>query len=91
MTYKTYLKVLLFYFQLHDDFNNLVMNLIIADFITAGYGVPVDFVASLLYGWKLGKNMCLFTGFLLTLSGESSIFGPYDILSKLYINNYKYI
>ena len=59
-----------FYFQLHDDFNNLVMNLIIADFITAGYGVPVDFVASLLYGWKLGKSMCLFTGFLLTLSGE---------------------
>ena len=46
------------------------MNLIIAEFITAGYGVPVDFVASLHHGWKLGKNMCYATGFLLTLSGE---------------------
>ena len=48
------------------------MNLIIADFITAGYGVPVDFVGSVLYGWKLGKTMCLLTGFLHTLSGKQS-------------------
>ena len=60
----------LYYLQLHDDFNNLLMNLIVAEFITAGYGVPVDFVASLYHGWKLGKNMCYATGFLLTLSGE---------------------
>ena len=46
------------------------MNLIIAEFIIAGYGLPVDLTTSVLYGWKLGKNMCLITGFLLTLSGK---------------------
>ena len=46
------------------------MNLIIAEFIIAGYGLPVDLISSLSYGWKLGKSMCLITGFLLTLSGK---------------------
>ena len=55
----------------NDDFNSMLMNMIFAEFITALYGIPVDFVASLLHGWKLGKHMCYLTGFLLTLSGKS--------------------
>ena len=34
------------------------------------YGLPVDFVSSLMHGWKLGRNMCYVTGFLVTLSGK---------------------
>ena len=65
------LKLIIFlYFQLRTDFNDLLMNLIIAELILAGYGVPVNFTNSLLYGWKLGKNMCLLHGFFLTLSGK---------------------
>ena len=36
----------------------------------AFYGIPVDFITSVLRGWKLGKVMCNATGFLLTLSGN---------------------
>ena len=36
----------------------------------AFYGIPVDFTTSVLHGWKLGKEMCNATGFLLTLSGN---------------------
>ena len=46
------------------------MNLIVAELLMASYGIPIDFVASLLHGWKLGKTMCNVTGFLLTLSGQ---------------------
>ena len=67
-------QTLFFYFsvtwQLHDEFNKMLMNLVFAESIMAAYGIPVDFAASILHGWKLGRYMCYTTGFLLTFSGE---------------------
>ena len=57
-------------FKLHGEFNRLLMNMIFAELIMAFYGIPVDFITSVLRGWKLGKVMCNATGFLLTLSGN---------------------
>ena len=47
------------------------MNMIIAELAIASYGLPVDFTASLSYGWKLGKGLCQTTGFILTTVGMS--------------------
>ena len=41
-----------------------------AEIIIASYGLPIDFVASIQYGWKLGKKLCLATGFILTTTGN---------------------
>ena len=48
----------------------MLMNLVFAETIIAVYGIPVDFTASLLHGWKMGKIVCYVTGFLLTFSGK---------------------
>ena len=45
------------------------MNMIISELVIAGYGIPVDFTASYMRGWKLGKPLCQATGFILTTSG----------------------
>jgi hypothetical protein len=45
------------------------MNVILAETLIAGYGIPVDTVATYQRGWKLGKNLCLATGFILTTLG----------------------
>ena len=64
------------------------MNMIFAEMIMALYGVPVDFVSSLMHGWKLGKNMCYVTGFLVTLSGKyASIYKPKNNI----VNNRSFI
>ena len=34
------------------------------------FGIPVNFTASLLHGWKFGGMMCDIFGFLLTLGGK---------------------
>ena len=47
------------------------MNLIFADVVIAAYGIPVDFTAALNYGWKMGRDMCYSSGFLLTMCGNS--------------------
>lgn len=49
------------------------MNCVISDLMIAAYGLPVDFTAALVGGWKLGKDLCLATGFILTTAGEASI------------------
>ena len=46
------------------------MNLVLAEMIIASYGLPVDFTASYHYGWKMGKPLCLATGFILTTVGK---------------------
>ena len=58
------------HFQLHDEFNRVLMNLIFAEMINCTYGVSIDISAALQHGWKLGRTVCNTTGFLLTLSGE---------------------
>ena len=58
------------HFQLHDEFNRVLMNLIFAEMINCTYGVSIDISAALQHGWKLGRTVCNTTGFLLTLSGK---------------------
>ena len=50
------------------------MNLIFAELIMASFGVPVNFVASLQHGWKMGKLLCDIFGSLLTLEGKARMF-----------------
>ena len=56
-------------FQLKTEFNFLLMNITFSELIMSLFGVPVDFIASLQLGWKLGAEFCQVTGFLLTLLG----------------------
>ena len=57
-------------FQLHNEFNRMLINLIFAELISCSYGIPIDITAALQHGWKLGKEMCNTTGAILTLSGN---------------------
>eukprot|EP00095_Tigriopus_kingsejongensis_P002849 snap_masked-scaffold442_size170051-processed-gene-0.6 protein:Tk02849 transcript:snap_masked-scaffold442_size170051-processed-gene-0.6-mRNA-1 annotation:"hypothetical protein TcasGA2_TC007259" len=59
--------------MIRTPFNYILMNMIFSDSCIAFYGVPVDFMASYGYGWKLGKKLCLTTGFILTTVGTVSI------------------
>ena len=54
-----------------DDFAILLMNMITAELIMALLGIPLNFVASIQHGWKMGKTACEVSGFLLTLEGKS--------------------
>ena len=49
------------------------MNLIFAELIMAMFGVPVNFTASIMHGWKMGELMCNIFGFLLTLGGKYKV------------------
>ena len=57
-------------FQLHNEFNRILMNLIVAELINCSYGISLDITAAMQYGWKLGSTVCNTTGFLLTLCGN---------------------
>ncbi len=46
------------------------MNMIFAETLIASYGLPVDFTAAYYRGWKMGKDLCLATGFILTTAGS---------------------
>ena len=54
---------------MRTTFNTLVINLVVAEFMIACYGIPVDFMASWQRGWKMGKVLCQVTGFVLTTAG----------------------
>ena len=45
------------------------MNMVLAEFIIAAFGLPIDFTASFYHGWKMGKTLCHITGFILTTTG----------------------
>ena len=44
--------------------------MVFAEFIIAAFGLPVDFLASWWHGWKMGKTLCIVTGFILTTTGK---------------------
>jgi thiamine transporter ThiT len=46
------------------------MNLVLAESIITIYGLPIDFLASYYFGWKMGKTLCLLSGVMLTISGK---------------------
>ena len=60
-------------FQIQTPFNYLLMNLVLTELITASYGLPIDFIATYSYGWKLGKPLCEATGFILTATGKKCV------------------
>ena len=62
-------KILLF-LQLWTDFNMLVLNLLVTELIVASVGLPLEFVAAIQFGWKMGETACKAFGFLLTFLGD---------------------
>ena len=80
------------HFQLHDEFNRVLMNLIFAEMINCTYGVSIDISAALQHGWKLGRTVCNTTGFLLTLSGKYNkiiiVFPKNKLLIRNHIRKY---
>ena len=60
------------YSQIRTPFNYLLMNMVFAELIIACFGLPVDFTASWTYGWKMGKQLCIATGFILTTTGNKT-------------------
>ena len=47
------------------------MNMIFAELIMALVGIPINFIASIQRGWKMGETVCDASGFLVTLEGKS--------------------
>ena len=63
------------------------MNLVLTELITASYGLPIDFIATYSYGWKMGKPLCEATGFILTATGKKYVILKFYSL----ISNIKYL
>jgi hypothetical protein len=55
--------------QLRTPFNYVLMNMIIAEMGIAMFGTPIEFVAAVMHGWRLGPLMCKISGFALTFGG----------------------
>ena len=58
------------------------MNLILTELLVTLYGIPVDFIASLQDGWKMGRAVCRATGFILTTLGEM-LWGTETVVSLI--------
>ena len=56
--------------QLLTDFNMLVLNLLVTELIVASIGLPLECVAAIQFGWKMGETACKAFGFLLTFLGD---------------------
>ena len=61
--------LLLMSLQLRTPFNLILLNLILSDFLMILCGIPPDFTASIMRGWKLGYQPCIWVGFVMTLTG----------------------
>ena len=61
-------------FKLRTDYHMLLLNLILTELMICLYGIPVDFLATLQGGWIMGKELCVATGFILTVLGRKIIF-----------------
>ena len=59
----------LFFYKLWTDYHRLLVNLILTELLVCLYGFPVDFLASWQEGWKMGRSLCISTGFILTVLG----------------------
>lgn len=40
------------------------------DFLMTSIGIPLDITAAAKYGWWLGEELCIFLGFVMTMSGK---------------------
>ena len=57
--------------QLRTEINIVMINMVVSELISAGFGSPIVVLTSLQRGWKLGKMFCSFTGFILTTDGNN--------------------
>ena len=48
------------------------MNLVLAETFITFFGLPIDFTAIVHFGWKMGKSLCVLTGFILSTSGTEN-------------------
>ena len=60
-------------FQLRTPFNWILMNLVFTDFAMMSIALPMDFVAVVLGGWKLGKVACVAVGLISTITGGNKL------------------
>ena len=56
--------------QLQTPFNYVLILLVFMDFLMTSVGIPLDVVAAAKYGWWLGEELCVFLGFVMTVSGK---------------------
>jgi hypothetical protein len=47
----------------------LLINLILTELIICLFGIPMDLVATVHGGWWMGEELCVATGFILTVLG----------------------
>ena len=67
--------------QLRTEINIVMINMVVSELISAGFGSPIVVLTSLQRGWKLGKMFCSFTGFILTTDGNNRK-NAYILLNK---------
>ena len=48
----------------------LLINLILTELIICLFGIPMDLVATVHGGWWMGEELCVATGFILTVLGK---------------------
>ena len=51
-----------------------MINMIVSELISAGFGSAIVLLASIQRGWKMGKLFCDITGFILTTDGKKMCF-----------------
>ena len=56
--------------QLWTPFNLLLMNLVVLEFASASFGLPLNFISSLRQGWHFGETLCTATAFVMAVAGE---------------------
>ena len=58
-------------YQLHNQFNWLLMHIVVAELLFSAFGIPIELIGSMQHGWKMGKGVCYLTGFILTSTGTN--------------------
>lgn len=58
---------------LWTPFNLLLMNLIVLEFLSSSFGLPLNFAAALHEGWTFGPELCSATAFVMSVAGIGSI------------------
>ena len=74
------------YLKLRVPFNYVLMNLNFSDFLSLGFGIPFEVIASIQKGWHLGPHACNWLGFVMTLSGKYSC-NIFTCLSHIFCDN----
>ena len=69
----------------------LLINLIFTELFICLFGIPMDLVATVHGGWWMGEDLCIATGFILTILGivkKEGTPGPTAINNKFVPNKF---